>query len=210
MDILLDSEEARVLGALLEKARLTPDGYPLTLNSLVAACNQTTSRDPVVSYAESTVLAALERLRDKKLAAEVNPYGGRVPKYEERLTSQLFLKPPEHAVLCLLLLRGPQTLGELKARSGRLYDFADLAEVEATLTSLTEDRYPPRIVKLPRQAGTKESRYAHTLCGEVEAAREAPGRESPVRESGAERLQRLEDELAALRREFDEFKGRFE
>ncbi len=198
MDTLLTPTEARVIGALMEKERITPDAYPLTTNSLIAACNQTTSRDPVVSYDEATVNEALDSLRAKKLVVQVHQAGSRVVKYAQHLSVQHGLKSDEHAVLCLLLLRGPQTTGELNARSGRLHTFADLAEVEATLNRLAEDRYPPRVIKLPRQPGTKESRYAHTLCGEVEAA--------PRELSVTERLNKLEGDIALLREELSQLK----
>lgn len=202
MDIELSAVEARVLGALLEKELLTPDIYPLSLNSLVTACNQTTSRDPITNLDEVAVMTALDSLRAKKLSVTVVQSGSRVPKYSQQLTRQINLHPPEHAILCLLLLRGPQTVGELKTRSGRLYEFADLQEVEKTLTRLEEDRYPARVAKLTRQPGMKESRYAQLLCGD-----------SPVPEVSVsidERVARLEEDVKALRDEVARFKQQFE
>ena len=147
-------------------------------------------------------MSALDSLRAKKLTVTVVQAGSRVPKYSQQLTRQINLHPPEHAILCLLLLRGPQTIGELKTRSGRLYEFADLQEVEKTLTRLEEDRYPARVAKLARQPGMKESRYAQLLCGE-----------SPVPEISVtieERVARLEEDLKALRDDIARFKQQFD
>ena len=208
MDIELNATDARVLGALLEKELLTPDIYPLSLNSLVSACNQTTSRDPVTTLDEVAIMSALDSLRAKKLSVTVVQAGSRVPKYSQQLTRQINLHPPEHAILCLLLLRGPQTIGELKTRSGRLYEFADLEEVEKTLIRLEEERYPARVAKLPRQPGMKESRYAQLLCGAVAAPEVSLS--LSVSASMAERVARLEEEVAALREELARFKQQFD
>ncbi len=201
----LTPEEARVLGALLEKEQLTPDVYPLSLNSLVTACNQSTSRDPVVDYDEAIVTRALDGLTSRRWAQTVITSGNRVNKFRQLLTTNWSLTSAEGAVLCLLLLRGPQTPGELKARSGRLHDFADLAEVDAVLERLAEVRYPPRVQKLERLAGMKEARFAHTLCGESAALSNAPAARST-----AERLQKLEEEVAALRAELVAFRQQFD
>ena len=201
----LTPEEARVLGALLEKEQLTPDAYPLSLNSLVTACNQSTSRDPVVDYDEAIVVKALDGLAARRWAQTVITSGNRVNKFRQLLTTNWSLSPAEGAVLCLLLLRGAQTPGELKARSGRLHEFRDLAEVDAVLERLAEVRYPPRVQRLERQAGMKEARYAHTLCGEPAALADVPAARST-----AERLQRLEEEVAALRAELAAFRQQFD
>ena len=217
----LDDVEVRVLGALIEKQVTTPEYYPLTLNALVHACNQTSNRDPVVSYDERTVAAALERLRAKKLAREVQTADGRVPKYRHVLNEVIELKAAELAVLCVLLLRGPQTVGELRGRTERLYSFSDLAYVEATLQALMERADGALVVKLPRQTGRKDPRYAHLLGGPVEVAerprslRPEPAMAAVRAES--ERLAQLEGEVAtlrgeldALRRELAEFKKQFD
>ena len=202
----LTAEEARVLGALLEKERLTPDVYPLSLNSLVVACNQTSSRDPVVDFDEATVVRALDGLTARRWAQQVISAGSRVTKFRQLLTTNWSLSDAETAVLCLLLLRGPQTPGELKARSGRLHEFASLAEVDAVLERLSEVRYPPRVMKLGRQAGMKEARYAHMLCGTPAADALAGAAPS----STAERLSRLEAEVAQLKQELESFRKQFE
>jgi uncharacterized protein len=225
--ITLSAEEARVVGSLVEKQVTTPEYYPLTLNALVNACNQISNRDPVVSYDEQTVAAALESLRAKKLAREVRTADGRVPKYRQVLEEVYPLTRAELAVVCVLLLRGPQTVGELRARTERLYPFSDLSFVEATLEGLMQptDARPGLVVKLPRQQGRKDSRYAHLLSGPVEfeeaaAAPHARTDSRAARASGGgddERVARLEEELRAvrgeldeLRREFAEFRRQFE
>jgi hypothetical protein len=208
--LLLSAAEIRVLGALIEKQITTPDYYPLTLNALTNACNQTSNRDPVVSFDESTVVRALEALREKRLAILFDGATSRVPKYAHKLTDSLGLSPPEVAALAVLFLRGPQTAGEIRGRSGRLHEFATIEETDATLRGLAE-RSPPLAVKLPRQPGCKEPRHAHLLSGPVTL--EAPDRTPPpepatlaVRAEN-ERLARLEAETAALRQELMELKN---
>src|SRR5205085_5646765 len=166
MDALMNVIEVRVVGSLVEKQMATPEYYPLTLNALVNACNQLTGREPVVAYDERTVARALETLREKQLVWQVATAGGRVPKYEHRLSEKFSLAEQETAALAVLMLRGPQTVGEIKGRTGRMYEFAELSEVEMTLESLMIAE-PPLVMRLPRQPGTKESRYAHLLAGEV-------------------------------------------
>lgn len=209
-DTPLDPLSIRVLGCLMEKQLATPEYYPLTLNSLVAACNQTTSRDPVMKVDEEAVTLALEDLRDRKLAWFVS--GTRAQKYEQRLSESLGLSVQEAAVLAELLLRGPQTPGELRSRCTRMYAFQDLSEVEAALSVLGEAD-PALVQALPRQPGTKEIRCAHTLGGAVEAGTPAA---APATEAGPSRIARLEAEvaelkaeLAALREAFEAFKGQF-
>jgi hypothetical protein len=206
MDWQLDAAETRVLGALLEKEITTPDYYPLSSNALVNACNQKSNREPVVSYDEDTVEDALERLRAKGLAMRVTG-DSRVPKHEQRFTEKFNLGRREAALLCVLMLRGPQTVGELRGRSERLYTFDDLEAVEATLARLADMAY---VKKLPRRAGFKDPRWAHLFAGDVEEAAEAP---PPPEERGAsdrDRIARLEADLAALKREFEEFRRKFE
>jgi uncharacterized protein YceH (UPF0502 family) len=219
VDFRLDSEEVRVLGSLIEKEIATPEYYPLTLNALVNACNQRSSRDPVVDYDEATVEQAIERLRAKKLASVVTGAGLRVPKHRELFSETLNLGRREVAILCLLMLRGHQTAGELHNRAGRLYEFSDIQEVEACLERLMTGREPPLVACLPRRPGTKEPRYAHLLSGAVETAEPlaAPGEEpAPEARAGGSRVAALEAEVArlredleSLRREFAEFRSQF-
>jgi uncharacterized protein YceH (UPF0502 family) len=209
MDWQLDAAEARVLGALLEKEIATPEYYPLSLNALVNACNQKSNREPVVAYDESTVENALEGLRQKSLAARLTGRDVRVPKHSQRFTEEFNLGRREAALLCLLLLRGPQTVGELRGRSDRLYQFDDLEAVETTLHHLSELGF---VVRLTRYSGSREARWAHLLAGQPEAGAEeghtasAPG----VQPAAADRIATLENQLALLRHEFDEFRKRFD
>jgi uncharacterized protein YceH (UPF0502 family) len=206
----LTSEEGRVLGALVEKALTTPDYYPLSLNALTNACNQLSNRDPVVTYSENTVLRAVEALRDKRLAFVFSGADSRVVKYGHKLADALALNRAETATLCVLLLRGPQTVGEIRGRTGRMHEFADLADAEAVLNGLAARPPDPLVVKLPRQPGCKESRYAHLLAGPVEsaAAPEPPAAASPspapapsVPTLPPADLAALQAEVAALRAE---------
>ena len=211
--LVLNAAEVRVLGALVEKEITTPDYYPLTLNALVNACNQSSNRDPVVSFDETTVVRALDGLREKKLALVFYGAESRVPKYAHKLQEAFMLSRPEIAALCVLLLRGPQTVGELRGRTGRMHEFAALEEVEATLQALATKEPQPLATKLPRQTGFKESRFAHLLGGEVhpEPAETAPRLEPAtvaVRLEN-ERLAKLEAETEAMRRELAELKGQF-
>ena len=206
MDWQVDAAEARVLGSLLEKEIATPDYYPLSLNALVNACNQKSNREPVVSYDEDIVETALEGLRAKGLAVRMIGGDSRVPKHGQRFTEKFNLGRREAAVLCVLMVRGPQTVGELRGRSDRLYQFEDLEGVESTLNRLVEMGY---VKKLPRQTGFKEQRWAHLLSGDVAVAEEAGEREGAAAPAGT-RVDQLAADLAALRREFDEFKKRFE
>ena len=166
MDWQLDPPEARVLGALMEKEVATPDYYPLSLNALVNACNQKSNREPVVDYDEDTVEVALESLRTKGLSVRISGES-RVPKHGQRFTEKFNLGRREAGVMCVLLLRGPQTPGELRGRTERLYQFDDIEAVENTLIHLAEQEF---VRKLPRQSGSREARWAHLLCGEPEGA----------------------------------------
>ncbi len=214
MNIELDDAEARVIGCLIEKEATTPDTYPLTVNSLISACNQKTNRFPVVDFNEETIINALDTLRDKNLVYVF--YGGssRVAKYKHLVPKILELKYPEVAVVCILLLRGPQTVGEIKGRTARLYSFSDIRQVEETIESL-QKREPPLVVDLGRQPGQKESRFAHLLSGEVEVLDSAT-QYPVVRVSSSKtdelktEVESLRNDLEALRDEFDEFKARFE
>ena len=215
MKLQLDNPEIRVLGALMEKEIATPEYYPLSLNALVNACNQKSNRDPVVNYDEDTVETALAGLRSKGVAVRISGPDMRVPKHGHRLSEVLNLGRRESAVLCVLLLRGPQTVGELRGRTERLYPFDDLEAVEACLTRLAEWQPQPLVTRLPRQAGFKETRYAHLLAGEPQLP-EAPG-ESPVRETRDQpiaaleaKIEVLETEVADLKRQFAEFRKQFE
>lgn len=209
MDWQLDSAEARVLGSLLEKEIATPEYYPLSLNALVTACNQKTNRDPVVSYEEETVESALDSLRAKSLSFRITGRDTRVPKHGQRFTEQFNLGRREAAVICVLLLRGPQTPGELRGRTERLYSFDDLESVESTLHRLAEMQF---VTQLPRQPGFKDQRWAHLLSGDVEVSETAPPAPAPVERgpSDRDRIARLEEDLAGLRAEFEDFRRRFE
>ncbi|HVX67384.1 MAG TPA: YceH family protein [Bryobacteraceae bacterium] len=206
MEFVLVPEEVRVLGALIEKEVTTPEYYPLTLNALVNACNQKSNRDPVVAYDEELVDGAIDSLRQKGLAAVVSGAGMRVMKYRERFAEKLNLGRREMALLCVLMLRGPQTVGELHSRTERLHDFADLAEVESVLEQLLVREPDALVVRLPRQPGTKEPRYAHLLSGAPEIATPAPVVQPVARE---ERLAALEMEVRALRDEIRSLKDQF-
>ncbi len=221
MNPILSDVEVRVVGALIEKQVTTPDYYPLTLNALVHACNQIQNRDPVVSFDEKTVARSLETLREKNLVYIFYGSDSRVPKYKHVMPEIFGLTPPELAVMCVLMLRGAQTVGEIRGRTNRLYDFADLTEVETTLDALAQKEPHVLVTKLPRQAGQKEARFAHLLAGEpaVEEIKVAPRLEAATREVRAEneRLARLESEvealrgeMAELRRQFNDFRKQFE
>ncbi len=203
MDFILHPVEQRVLGALLEKDITTPEYYPLTMNALVAACNQKSNRDPVVSYDDGLVERAIEALREKGFATIVTGGGNRVPKYAQSFSERLNLGRRDLAILCELLVRGAQTPGELRNRGSRMYDFSDLDEVESCLRSLAAREPDPYIVQLPHQPGTKEQRWAHLLGGEP--AVQAPAAASPSTSQhlapASDRIEKLEAEMATLRDE---------
>ena len=213
MEFQLDTMEIRILGSLIEKELSTPDYYPLSLNALTNACNQKSNRDPVVAFDETDVEAALERMIAKQVVWKSDV--GRVTKYEERFTHGRSLVPRESAVLCILFLRGPQTLGEIRGRTTRLYEFEDLAQAREALGNLTEWGL---VRRLPRMPGHKESRYIHLLGGEVEAAEipaspdtePVPAVELSRIENIEQALEGLRDEMDALKAEFAEFKKQFE
>jgi len=192
----------------------TPDYYPLTLNSLVSACNQKSSRDPVVAYDDSDVMAAIDGLKEKRLATRITSSDSRVPRFRHVMPDALRLNQPQLVTLTVLMLRGPQTVGEVRGRTGRMYEFASLQEVEDTLRELAE-RERPLAVHLPRRPGEKEARWAHLLCGEpevdmTETAAPAPAARGSSRVEELEgRVAALEEELAALREEFQRFREQF-
>ena len=208
----LNEVEVRVVGALIEKQLTTPEYYPLTLNALVAACNQKSNREPVVNYTEETVQKAVDDLREKNLVYVFYGSTSRVPKFKHMLPKTFELDERETAVMCVLMLRGPQTLGELRERTGRLYEFSGLGEVSETLDSLAR-RDEPLVVKLERQAGQKEARFAHLLSGEViqlPLPAAAAEKHASNAQTGNERIERLEQELENLRSEFNLFRETFE
>jgi uncharacterized protein YceH (UPF0502 family) len=207
MPLILTEPEARVLGSLIEKELTTPDYYPLTLNALLNACNQKSNRDPVVSYDDSIVLGAIDRLRDKRLALVITGAEHRVPKYGHRAYETLNLGRRELSLLCVLLLRGPQTVGELKERTSRMHEFDDLETVESVLSRLASLEPQPVVVRLERQPGMREARWAHLLSDQAppRPAAATAGAVAPSYSNKelAERVERLESELARLRAEFE-------
>ncbi|HEY8027048.1 MAG TPA: YceH family protein [Burkholderiaceae bacterium] len=215
---LLDPFELRVLAVLAEKEALTPDIYPLSLNALTNGCNQLSSRDPVMSVSETTVQDALDRLQQRKLVAEVSQAGARVSKYEHRMRVKWSLEQDKLSVLTLLMLRGAQTAGEIRSRCGRLHEFAFVAEVEACLQFLI-DKFPPLVARLARAPGTKEARYMHLFSGmeAVERQELMAGGDNIAQRSGDGRIEalendvaRLQDAMAALTQQFEQFKKQFE
>jgi len=217
MPINLSDTEVRVLGSLVEKQLTTPEYYPLTLNALVAACNQKSNRDPVVSFGEGTVTGALESLRDKNLVYVFYGSNSRVVKYKHMFPNVFELDSSEVAVLAVMMLRGPQTIGELRERTARMHEFAGMGEVQETLDNLAR-RDEPLVVKLERQVGQKDARYAHLLSGEIDVstlnvARERPaggGAQNERMEKLEAEVERLRNDLAAFREEFAEFRKQFE
>ena len=195
MTLALNPESARVLGCLIEKEITTPEYYPLSLNALINACNQKSNREPEMKLDEDTVRLALRNLTDKGLARTAHAEG-RVPKYEHDVNNALQLSRREVAILCELLVRGPQTPGELRSRAERMYKFESLDDVNASLQRLIE-RDPPLVVVLPRQPGTKEARYAHTLL---------PIDIQPVHETPVARVSGYEDRLATLEHQVQELR----
>jgi uncharacterized protein YceH (UPF0502 family) len=212
----INEVEARILGSLVEKQLTTPEYYPLTLNALMAACNQKSNRDPVVSYDETTIMSAIDSLRDKNLVYLYYGSGSRTVKYKHMLPSVYDLDDAGVALIAVLLLRGHQTIGELRERTGRLHEFSGLGDVQEALDELAR-RDDPLVLKLERQAGQKDSRYAHLLSGEVvqsiplETPRSSASSGSPDRIAKLESdVETLREEVASLRATFDEFKKQFE
>ncbi len=192
----LETAEVRVLGALVEKQALTPDSYPLTLNALGSACNQLTSREPVMQLSDADISAALDSLIARKLVAERLPAGSRVAKYEHRLNYEWNIDGARLAALAMLMLRGPQTSAEIRTRAGRVYTFGNVEEVETALEALA-DKYPPLTQKLPRQPGEREARWCHLLSGEPTLTEISGGAAIDVGVAG--RVAALEAEVAALK-----------
>lgn len=211
MSQFLTDIETRVLGSLVEKQVTTPEYYPLTLNALTLACNQKNNRSPVSSYSEGQVAAAVESLREKNLAYVFYGSTSRVPKYKHVMPEVLHLNAAEVALICVLMLRGAQTPGELRGTASRLYDFPGLDEVEQTLNALISREPEPLVVRLPRQLGQKEVRFAHLLSGEpkIENVTSAPI-ERVERVTLERRVEVLEAEVEDLRRQFEQFKKQFE
>jgi uncharacterized protein YceH (UPF0502 family) len=216
MDILLTDNEVRLLGCLMEKEMATPDYYPLSLNALTNACNQKSNRNPVVSFDEETVIYALNGLQERKLVRQSNV--SRVPKYEQVFSKELKFIGREEAVICILLVRGPQTIGEIRGRTERLYAFNSLDEVQETISSLDDMEL---VKKLPRLPGHKESRYTHLLSGDldeaiVETVPQAKVETVIVRKENnstgdlQEQIDNLHQQLQNLRLEFEAFKSQFE
>jgi uncharacterized protein YceH (UPF0502 family) len=206
MNPALTEIEVRVLGSLIEKDITTPDYYPLSLNALVNACNQKNNREPVMALDESAVRDALNALQEKRLAGPAGGADSRVAKYEHRLQEIFNFDRREMAVVCVLLLRGPQTPGELRGRTERMYQFEALDDVVSTLDRLAQ-RDPPLARVLPRQPGTKESRYMHLFSGEPQASSgltNAPPVAVAAAASTSDRLERLEGEVSLLRQELAE------
>ena len=211
MEFSLTETEVRVLGSLIEKDITTPEYYPLSLNALVNACNQKTNRDPVMQLDEDAVRGALDGLQEQRMAGPARGADSRVTKYEQRLQEVFNFTRPEIAVLCVLLLRGPQTPGELRGRAERMHRFEALEDVQSARQRLME-REPPLAKVLPRQPGTKESRYAHLFGGDV-VELEKPGQAGAAAERNpvdTERVARLEEEMADLRREVAGVKDQLE
>ncbi len=207
MEELLTFEEIRIIGSLIEKELTTPEYYPLTVNALKNACNQKSNREPVVSFDEKTIEAMLDKLRDKALVRRVTGSDIRVPKYRQNFTEEMKFSSEEIAVMCVLMLRGPQTPGEIKSRSGRMFNFESLAQLDGVLQSLT-NREKPLIIKLPRQTGMKESRYAHLLSGmpDFESLNNNTPAAVPV---DAGKIAELEEQVDILRGELQELKQQF-
>jgi uncharacterized protein len=205
VNIILNAAEARVLGALIEKDITTPDYYPLSLNALVNACNQKNNREPVTSFDEETVRLALRNLSDKRLAGTAGGADSRVTKYEHRLQEVFNLTRPETAILCVLMLRGPQTPGELRGRTERMHRFEHLDDVLSGMQQLMR-RDPPLAKPLGRRPGTKEIRYAHLLSGDVEAWEPSAEAASAGGSADSERIIQLEEQVAALQKDVAELK----
>ena len=214
MDIQLNNIEVRVLGSLIEKEITTPEYYPMSLNALTNACNQKSNRDPVMDLSESDVQAAVDTLRDKRLSWQFSSAGARVPKFEHNLKSLFTLSKEEIAVLCVLMLRGPQTIGEIRTRTDRMCSFSSLEEAEHTIRNLIEREAGPFIAELPRQYGRKENRYMHLFAGmpEMSAIQEKYdtvrySTEKSV--SSIDRIESLEAEVASLKTELSDLRSEF-
>jgi uncharacterized protein YceH (UPF0502 family) len=216
LNIEFSAIEARVIGCLIEKEITTPDQYPLSLNALTNACNQKTNREPILELTEAAIQQSVDSLMKKYMVSDKSAgYGGRVTKYKHRFCNTEFgslkFSKQELGIICVLLLRGPQTPGELRSRTNRLCEFADAAEVESTLKGLMQREDGPFIARLPRAPGARESRYAHLFSGLIESVPESEDIAEPSGTAGAaslsQRVTQLEAAIAELRAELDALKG---
>ena len=215
MTTVLTEIETRVLGSLIEKQVTTPEYYPLTLNALTLACNQKNNRHPVTAFTENQVSEALESLREKNLTYVFYGSTSRVPKYKHVMPEVMHLNAAEMALMCVLMLRGAQTLGELRGNAARLHEFSSLEEIEQTLNELISRDMEPLVVRLPRQPGQKEGRFAHLLSGEIDvealAAAEIERAPTPRRSSALEeKVDALATEVEKLKEQFEQFRRQFE
>ena len=216
MDIYLSSYETRIIGCLIEKEITTPEQYPLSLNALVNACNQKSNREPVLGLDESTVLQTVDELIKKHLVSDRTGFGSRVTKYRHRFCNTEFdplkFSAQELGIVCVLLLRGPQTPGELRTRTNRLCKFSDVREVEDTLTGLIEREDGPFVARLPRETGRRESRYAHLFSGDVESEQIHENSTNPQQMSTPDqaRLEQLENLVGELRQDLDQLKRKLD
>ena len=218
MTTIFSDIEIRVLGSLAEKQITTPDYYPLTLNSLTLACNQKNNRNPVTSYSENEVAHALETLREKNLTYVFHGSTSRVPKYKHVMPEVMHLNRAELAVMCALMLRGPQTVGELRGNAGRLYEFSGLEEVDATVNGLISRETEPLVLRLPRQPGQKDARFVHLLAGqpdiaeamEIATSPRTRGRDPDKVAALEAEVESLKTQMAELREQFEGFKKQFE
>ena len=206
---LLDPFEIRVLAVLAEKEALTPDNYPLSLNTITTGCNQLSSRDPVMQLSDETVQDVLQRLMQRKLVTGITQAGARVTKYEHRMRIKWSLEQDKMALLTQLMLRGLQTGGEIRSRSGRLHEFKTVSDVETCLQFLI-DKYPPLVARLALAPGTKEPRYGHLLSGEVTLAQQESAFGTVSAPAQGSRVAQLEQEVASLRSEVDDLKAQFD
>lgn len=206
---LLDPFEIRVLAVLAEKEATTPDNYPMSLNAITNGCNQLSSRDPVMQLSDETVQDVLQRLMQRKFVNGITQAGARVTKYEHRMRVKWSLEQDKLAVLAILMLRGLQTAGEIRTRSGRLHEFKSVADVEACLQFLI-DKYPPIVARLALAPGTKEPRYGHLLAGDAALAQQESAFGNVSAPAQGSRVAQLEQEVASLRSEVDELKMQFE
>ncbi|WHP65532.1 YceH family protein [Vibrio harveyi] len=213
MKVELTAIEARVIGCLIEKEVTTPDQYPLSLNALTNACNQKSNREPVMSLSEADVLDAVDALIERRLVSDESGFNSRVSKYQHRFCNTEFgdlqLTEQEKGIVCCMLLRGAQTPGEIRTRTNRLATFNDVKEVENVLEHLASEEKGPLVVKLPREAGKRESRYMHLFCGEVDISELSVASAAPS-SAGSERISQLEQEVAELRAELTALKEQVE
>jgi uncharacterized protein YceH (UPF0502 family) len=196
---ILSLEEVRIIGSLIEKEHATPEYYPLTINSLTNACNQKSSRNPVVTFDENLVKIVIEKLREKALVAKVTGPDIRVPKYRQLFSEHYNLSKPQIAVVCVLFLRGAQTIGEIKSRSYRVYEFKDLSETEEVIEGLIKFEGGPFVIRLPKESG-RENRYNHLFCGEPETV------EQVKEPSISDRIDFLENEVRVLKEMYSDLK----